>query len=301
MLGLTDYITKSSWEEIFTVWYVLIDEANQMIAKQMGSWRQRGPAPDFSDSEVITVALIIDTFFHGDEELGLAFLHQYHRGLFPHLLAASRFNRRRRALTGLMEAIRRIQRRGLIDEQDRVRLLDSAPIPVCTYQRSGRCTTASGTAYVGYAASDQANFFGFRLHLTTTLNQVVDRWMLAPARPHDSQLTLAFFEDEADLWVLADGGYHDPARKAWLGQHRRITLVTPPQQQMKAAWPQPVRHFMKRLRRRIEAALGTLSVVFALQTVGARSLTGLLARLTTRLLAYNLSFLTNMELASLKN
>jgi hypothetical protein len=34
---------------------------------------------------VIAVALIIDTWFHGHDALGLAFLRQYHPTRFPHL------------------------------------------------------------------------------------------------------------------------------------------------------------------------------------------------------------------------
>jgi hypothetical protein len=49
---------------------------------------------------------MIETLFHGDEELGLSFLRQYQPDLFPHLLDNSRFNRRRRDLAGITEAIR---------------------------------------------------------------------------------------------------------------------------------------------------------------------------------------------------
>jgi hypothetical protein len=107
MNGLTDYITQSPWEHVFITWYVLVDDAYQAIHSCGERWRQRGPAPHFSDSEVITVALITETFFHGNEELCLAFIRQYHADLFPRLLDDTRFNRRRRALVGITEAIRR--------------------------------------------------------------------------------------------------------------------------------------------------------------------------------------------------
>jgi len=54
---------------------VLVDDAIQRILVKRGRpFRASGPAPVFSDSEVITVALIIETFFHGNEELGYAFV-----------------------------------------------------------------------------------------------------------------------------------------------------------------------------------------------------------------------------------
>lgn len=47
--------------DVFLIWYVLVDSAYQSLEQQYGEWRQSGPPPVFSDSEVITVALIIDT------------------------------------------------------------------------------------------------------------------------------------------------------------------------------------------------------------------------------------------------
>lgn len=70
MNGFTKYITERPWEDTITTWFVLVDDAIQrIIAKRGRSFRASGPAPVFSDSEVITVSLIIETFFHGNEEL----------------------------------------------------------------------------------------------------------------------------------------------------------------------------------------------------------------------------------------
>lgn len=106
MTGMIGFITDANWEDIFTIWFVLIDDAYQVLESHFGRWRRRGPKPTFSDSEVITVALIIDTFFHGHEALGLAFLRRYHADLFPNLLPNGAFNERRRALRLIMEQIR---------------------------------------------------------------------------------------------------------------------------------------------------------------------------------------------------
>jgi hypothetical protein len=144
MHGLTDYITTQPWTDVFTTWYVLVDDAYCAVVAHVGRLRQRGPMPTFSDSEIITIALITETFFHGNEELCLSFVRQYHRDLFPQLLDDTRFNRRRRALAGVIEAIRRIYTTWLLEPDDAVRIVDSAPIPVCTYMRSRSCATVAG-------------------------------------------------------------------------------------------------------------------------------------------------------------
>ena len=62
--------------------------------------------PSFSDSEVITLSLISETFFQGHEDVAYAFVAQYHRDLFPKLIDLDRFNVRRRELIAVIEAIR---------------------------------------------------------------------------------------------------------------------------------------------------------------------------------------------------
>ena len=72
MNDLTNYITQWSWIDIISTWYALVDDAYQaMIARRGPPLRTRGPGPTFSDSEVITVSLIIETFLQGHEEVGV--------------------------------------------------------------------------------------------------------------------------------------------------------------------------------------------------------------------------------------
>jgi hypothetical protein len=299
MNGLTDYISEHVWVDTFLIWYVLIDDAYQELVRAHGPWRRRGPEPVFSDSEVITVALIIETYFHGHEEIGLSFLDQYHRDLFPHLLDKSRFNRQRRQLSLIIEQIRRQLTALLLDPEDRVRVIDSAPIPACTYTRSGDCQTVSGAEYASVMASKGGKLYGHRFYATMTNSQLIDRWMLAPAAPNEGKMSVAFFEDQSHLWVLADNGFHAPTEMHWLEETHDINLITARRRTDRQRWTKPFRQLLDRLRRRIETALSVLSTVFHLEAPGSRSLSGLIARTATSVLAYNLSFLTNIELSRL--
>ncbi len=139
MKGLTDYITQQPWEDTITAWYVRVDDAYQrLIAKRGQPLRRHGPEPTFSDSEVITVSLVIETFFQGHEEVGYAFVSQYLRDMFPQLIDLDRFNARRRELIAVIEAIRRDLRDQKLDRRDPVRLVDSAPLALMTYTRGAR-------------------------------------------------------------------------------------------------------------------------------------------------------------------
>lgn len=181
MKGLTNYISERSWSEIITAWYVRVDDTYQAVVTKRGTpFRSSGPEPELTDSEVITISLVIESFFQGHEEVGYAFVSQYLRGLFPRLLDLDRFNQRRRALIAVIEAIRQELRNQLIDQTDPVRLVDSAPITLMTYTRGARCQSVDGNDdYFGVVTSKKGKFFGLRLHVTTTVNQLIDDWLLA--------------------------------------------------------------------------------------------------------------------------
>ena len=303
MAGRTDFITEANWADILLVWLVTVDDAYQRLERRHGRWRQSGPAPRFSDSEVITVSLFIDTVFHGHEALGLSFLRQYHRDLFPHLLPNGQFNARRRMLGGISEQIRQDITRsfGLIGQTDRERVLDSAPIPVCTYGRAGRTHTLAGSDYFGVMPNRKAKLFGWRLYLLTTPGQVIDRWLLAPASRRDCKIMPAILEDSSRLTIFADNAYADPIEAERLRQHQDITVYATPAKNVHQPWPKEFRQLANRVRRRIESAFGVLATVFGVEQLGARSLLGFTARIATRLLAYTLCFITGPILAQLKS
>lgn len=292
MRGLTDYITQGNWVDVFTVWYVLVDDVYQL---RYGGQRlrQSGPLPRCSDSAVITLSLICDVYFHGQEELMLSFIRQYHADLFPRLLSASRFNRRRRASHALIEGIRRALSDQLIDPQDTLRLIDSAPIPVCVSARAKRNQTLCGSQYFSVMPTRRAKLFGLRLHLTITEQQVIDQWMLAPAAPRDSKLAEVLLSETEGRQVLGDNAFRDPAVSHHLSTKHQVELLAPPRQQYdKHPWPQAYHQLFMRVRRLIESSLSVLAGPFHIQQPGSRSLLGLLTRVATRILAYTLSFIT---------
>ena len=302
MKSMTNYITEAKWVDVFLVWYVLVDEAYQRLEQQYGEWRHSGPLPVFSDSEVITVALIIDTYFHGTEELGLSFLRQYHGELFPHLPSDGHFNERRTRLGPLIEQIRcwLSANEGLLDENDRVRLIDSAPIFVVTYGRGSDSQTLAGHEYFGVAKSQGAKVFGLRLDLTTSHDQVIDQWMLAPASLHDSTTMPALVEGQEDILLVGDGAYHNPTIEPVLRNNHNIEVLAPPRRDSRLApWSEAERLIQSCFRRPIESAFSVLATVFDIEHPQSRSLHGLVSRIATRILAYTCSFVMNKYLALL--
>jgi hypothetical protein len=292
MNGLTNYITETPWEEIITTWYSHVDDAYQRVcAKSSRSVRRRGPEPKMSDSEVITVALIIETFFQGHEEVGYAFVCQYLGDLFRHLLDLDRFNTRRRRLVGIIEAIRRELRNQIIDHRDRVRIVDSAPITLMTYPRGSRCQSVVGSEYFGVVTSKKGKFFGLRLHATVTAEQLIDEWLVAPASATDAKVLDELVLDCRDLSLIGDKAYNDAELEERLWRKRRIHLLPLRKDNQEAQWPADIRRILGRVRHRVETVFSTLTTVFNVQRPRGRSLAGHVTRIATCVLAHTLSFL----------
>lgn len=114
--------------------------------------------------------------------------------------------------------------------------------------------------------------FGHRFYATASLDQVIDRWLLAPAAAHDGKMTPAFFEDQAGLLVLGDNAFLVPDEIAWLKSERNVTLVAALRKDAREPLPDKIRRLLNRLRRRIETAFSVMTTVFNLETPGSRSL-----------------------------
>jgi hypothetical protein len=291
MNGLTDYITQRPWTETITAWYVQVDEAYQrLITQRGGPLRLSGPEPSFSDSEVITVSLIIETFFQGHEEVGYAFVGQYLADMFPKLLDLDRFNVRRRQLIGVIEAIRRHWRDQKIDRPDPVRLVDSAPVSLMTYTRGSRCKSVMGSQFFGVVTSKKAKLFGLRLHVSVTVQQLIDEWLLAPASIPDPQVLDELVLDCRDLTLIGDKIFNDSELEQRLWYKRRIRLLPLRKDNQKKQWPQDIQRLLGRLRHRVETVFSTLTTVFNVQRPRGRSLPGHVVRIATCILAHTLSF-----------
>jgi hypothetical protein len=292
MNGLTNYITEQNWEDIITTWYVLIVDSYRGVIEKRGSpLRSRGPAPQLTDEEVITISVIIETFFQGHEEIGYAFVCQYLSNMFPNLVDIDRFNERRRQLVAVIEAIRRELRDQKIGQSERIRLVDSAPITLMTYTRGKRCQSVVGSQYFGVVTSKKSKFFGLRLHATVTPDQMIDEWLLAPASVHDLKVLDALVLDCRDLTLVGDKAYNDEELEYRLWKKRRIHLLPLRRDNQKEQWPDEVRRALGRVRHRIETVFSTLMTSFNVQRPRSRSLAGHLVRIATCVLAHTLCFL----------
>lgn len=112
-----------------------------------------------------------------------------------------------------------------MNRADPVRLVDSAPVTVNTYTRGSQCRDVVGSEYFGVVTSKKSKVYGFRLHVTATVNQLIDDWVLAPSSVPDPKVLDELVLDRRDLTLIGDKIYNDVELESRLWRKRRILLL----------------------------------------------------------------------------
>jgi hypothetical protein len=276
----------------FCLWmYVLVDD----IMKQLAPFYKRpGPAPECSDSELITMALVGEC--RGwDVETEMLSQWKDHGDLFPIVPSQSRFNRRRRNLMQAFNLIRRAVLQTLDLACDRQCVIDSLPIPVVQFYLVPG-STADWPAYgatFGKVPSKNETIFGYKLHLLMTVGGLILDFELAPANATDLQVGFELLCEHTDLQVLGDKAYISADKAAELLENNRVRLQTLPRRNQKKQLPSELKHRFNAIRQVIETVNGQLSEQFHIEKNHAHTFWGLATRLLTKLTAHTLCIYIN--------
>lgn len=271
--------------------YVIVDDIWQQIAPM---FKRRGPAPECSDSELITMALISEC--RGwDLETDMLSYWSEHTDLFPNIPSQSRFNRRRRNLMLAFNLIRQTVLQRLDLSQDTECAIDSLPMPVVQFHLVPGSTgdwQAHGATF-GKVSSKKLTIFGYKLHLLVTLGGVILDFELAPANEADLTVGVELLDQHTDLTVYGDKGYISAEVAADLLRTNRLRLLTLPRANQKIQVPSPVRKTFNVVRQIIETVNGQLTEQFNLEHNHAHTFWGLCTRLYTKLTAHTLCVFIN--------
>lgn len=276
----------------FCLWmYVLVDDTMKQMAPLL---KRPGPAPECSDSELITMALVGEC--RGwDIETEMLSHWQEHRALFPVIPSQSRFNRRRRNLTQVINWIRRAVLQSLDLACDQQCVIDSLPIPVVQFYLVPSSTgdwRAYGAAF-GKVPSKKQTIFGYKLHLLITLGGLILDFELAPANATDLEVGLELLYEHTDLQVLGDKAYISADKAAELLEKNRLRLQTLPRRNQKKQLSPELQHRFNAVRQVIETVNGQLSEQFHIERNHAHTFWGLATRLLSKLTAHTLCVYIN--------
>jgi Transposase DDE domain len=285
--------------EDFCLWmYVVVDELWPRVAPLC---RRPGPAPECSDSELVTMVLVGEC--RGwDEETDLVRAWRARRDLFPVVPERSRFNRRRRALAPAINALRRVTLRLLDLADDRQCAIDSLPVPALSFHLVPS-SPAVGTwkehgAAFGKVTTKKQTIFGYKLQLLVTLNGVILDFLLAPANVNDLEAGAELLAKHRDLLVLGDKGYLSAPVAADLLDGANITLLTVPRKNQRVQLPPVLAALHTRWRQIVETVNGQLADLLHIEQNHAHSFDGLCARLYSKLTAHTLAVYLNRLLGN---
>jgi hypothetical protein len=245
--------------------------------------RHRGPGrrPKLTDAELITLAVAQVLLGMPNDRQFLALARWRLGHLFPQLIDQSGYNRRLRGLAP--EIGRCISYLAFISPSfcDRLWLLDSTPVPCGQSRETARRSEFAGTAGYGYCRSHSRWFWGFRLYLMTSADGMPIGWELAAANVGERLVAAELLEriPVADHTVIADKNFSGREFELLMADHG-ATFLRPDRKD------EPRRYGnLGAVRQWIESTFWTCKGQLGLERHGARTLTGLGARIGLRLLA----------------
>jgi hypothetical protein len=143
-----------------------------------------GNAPELSDSEVLTLALLAQWHPSRSERAVGRYAAKHWRAYFPRLLDQSAFNRRVRDLQGVLAALGpcvAVDVAHALQLRVPYQVLDGIPVPVMARWRGNRHRCFANEVGIGCGGSDHEWYYGVQLLALVTPHGLISGWTLGPA------------------------------------------------------------------------------------------------------------------------
>ena len=278
---------------IITV-YCLVVETYKTVKEQY-LLRRGGFAPALTDEEVITMEICGAYFKHQQDKDLFDYFQSHYRHFFPNLRDRPSFVRQAANLWQVKTAIWQLLVKRSGQAQAAVQIIDTLPLPVCAYTRSGRDRCFKTLADYGHCAAKKLDYYGFKLGLRVSALGMITHFPLLNARAHDVNHTNALVEGFAGL-CPADKGFMDPFRQPLLFQRYGVTVVTPVRKNMVEETPRSLRRFCSRIRKIVETVGSHLTERFAIDAIRVHDLWHFQHRLIRKVLSHTMMVFLNLQL-----
>jgi hypothetical protein len=254
--------------------------------------RQRGPDPELSDSEVLTIEIVGEHLGIDTEEGLYAYFRRHYAEWFPALRGVHRttFTRQAANLWAVKEELQK-HLLGCVGFDPQVSLIDSFPVEVCRFARAYRCRRLAEESAFGYDETRKQTFYGLRAHLLVCWPGVIVGVDLAPADVHElrmaEELLLEGVVVEVEEgWVLGDRNYWSPDLAERLGEEG-LSLLAPCKSKKREEQPWP--RWLVHKRRRIETVFSQLVERYQAKKVWARDRWHLTSRFLRKVLSHTMA------------
>jgi hypothetical protein len=277
-------------QDLLLLVFCLVDDTLRSL--RLGRLRRRGPAPKLADAEVITIEIVGEFLGHDADRDLFRHFREHHLAEFPDLAEVHRTTFARQA-ANLWRVKQLVQRRlaAWLSGDDPLWLVDSMPIEACQFARATFCRRFRGEADYGYDHLRKRTYYGFRLHLRTSREGVIEAYELTSARVADAAVTPSLGPPPGSVGV-GDRGYYNPEMRRRLAE-AGVTLLAPYYQ--KSRDPDPERSGrLSSVRYRIETVAGQLAGRDMIKRTWARDLWHLCHRIIRKILSHTIMICINV-------
>lgn len=278
---------------IITVYCVVVE--TYKTVKEHCPIRRGGFPPALTDEEVITMEICGAYFkLQTDKDL-FDYFQSHYKEFFPHLKDRPSFVRQAANLWQVKTAIWQqiVKRSGQAESP--LQVIDTLPLPVCTYTRSWRDRCFKTLADYGHCAAKKLDYYGFKLGLRVSATGMITHFPLLNARAHDVNHTNALVEGFRGL-CPADKGFIDPFRQPLLLDRYGVKIVTPARVNMREEHPRALRKFCSRIRKIVETVGSHLTERFAVARIRVHDLWHFQHRLIRKVLSHTVAVFLNLQL-----
>ena len=284
---------------VLTTIFTIVDDVMKGSPMIQQALDRPGPAPQLSDSELVTIALYQELIGEPREDHFFRLHQEQLRRYFPGLNERSRYNRRKRDLWSVILAVR-ISLQIVLDalQLEETAAIDSAPVPCVGYKRAKHASDFVGMADYGVCSSKAMKYFGLKLHSVVSLTGVVMGFLLTGASRYDNQPVVELLDSFAHHLkrLLGDGAYNDVALQTFLEQYRSLELLAPVKVNQAPTRSKPAQQQLNRLRLICETVNAQLQEQLHLSKHYAKSTWGLLTRIAAKLTAHSVGMMVNQLL-----
>ena len=278
-----DNIETSDLETHLLECYLFVDDCLQSHPKVAGWRRSNNDDPDFTDAEVIVIALMQGYFRTDTLKRTYELVVANAKTAFPDRAGYKQWIRRLQRLPDQVgRLVRAAALRGLAGDGRKLYAADSLPIPLCDPARHGRARLLGedGAKFGVNASGDW--FYGFKIHaLIHQPTQIVITAMLLPGNRSDQVAARALARSTSGGVLLADEGYRGADLFDWLYEEAQVLRVMPSDD------PYEGHSAVSRARQQAESSFSGLWRRFS-NRVYARSWHGLWTSLLLKVLHFNL-------------
>ena len=266
-------------DDLLTALYVLVDD---LLPARRGAGRR----PRISAAELITLSVAQILLQCHSERRFLRLARKQLGHLFPYIPKQPGYNKRLRSLAP--EICQIIEHLARISPSfcDRLRLLDSTPVPCGQSRETRKRSELAGWAAYGYCASHSRYFWGLRLYLLCAPDGMPISFCLAPANEPEREIAAAML-DRARREGLLTGQEIIVGDKGFAGQELEAivssldaTLIRPDRKNEKPRFGK-----LGGIRQWIESICQTAKSQLSLELHGGHIPEGVWARVCQRVLA----------------